>query len=143
MNYRNKKNKLNQIWMKMNCWRWIANLPKFKSSKLQVVQTKIEVETNLNQNSESSNVIPIACNLINRLPSFVLVHPIYTWFHIPKIDLFPLPQKVFGSICFLYNNHLHRTKLDPHAFKSVFLRCPCTQRGYIYVIVKNLTETQN
>ncbi|KAB2615934.1 hypothetical protein D8674_022522 [Pyrus ussuriensis x Pyrus communis] len=70
-----------------------------------------------------------AIYLINRLPSRVL------GFKSPmeivknrKIDLSHL--KVFGCICFVHVQSLHRDKLDPRATKCIFLGYSSTQKGY-------------
>ncbi|KAM1069409.1 hypothetical protein ACFX13_001358 [Malus domestica] len=70
-----------------------------------------------------------AAYLINRLPSRVL------GFKSPmeiiknrKVDLSHL--KVFGCICFVHVQSLHRDKLDPRATKCIFLGYSSTQKGY-------------
>ncbi|KAB2614533.1 hypothetical protein D8674_039240 [Pyrus ussuriensis x Pyrus communis] len=70
-----------------------------------------------------------ATYLINRLPSRVL------GFKSPmeivknrKLDLSHL--KVFGCICFVHVQSLHRDKLDPRATKCIFLGYSSTKKGY-------------
>ncbi|KAB2617910.1 hypothetical protein D8674_013779 [Pyrus ussuriensis x Pyrus communis] len=70
-----------------------------------------------------------ATYLINRLPNRVL------GFKSPmeivknrKVDLSHL--KVFGCICFVHVQSLHRDKLDPRATKCIFLGYSSTQKGY-------------
>ena len=76
-----------------------------------------------------SQSVMAATYLINRLPSRVL------GFKSPmeivknrKIDLSHL--KVFGCICFVHVQSLHRDKLDPRATKCIFLGYSSTQKGY-------------
>ncbi|KAM2944179.1 hypothetical protein COP2_027257 [Malus domestica] len=76
-----------------------------------------------------SQGVMTAAYLINRLPSRVL------GFKSPmeiiknrKVDLSHL--KVFGCICFVHVQLLHRDKLDPRATKCIFLGYSSTQKGY-------------
>ncbi|KAM2573952.1 hypothetical protein TB2_005960 [Malus domestica] len=76
-----------------------------------------------------SQSVMTAAYLINRLPSRVL------GFKSPieivknrKVDLSHL--KVFGCICFVHVQPLHRDKLDPRATKCIFLGYSSTQKGY-------------
>ncbi|KAM1175182.1 hypothetical protein ACFX19_028211 [Malus domestica] len=76
-----------------------------------------------------SQSVMTAAYLINRLPSRVL------GFKSPmeivknkKVDLSHL--KVFGCICFVHVQPLHRDKLDPKATKCIFLGYSSTQKGY-------------
>ena len=67
------------------------------------------------------DVILTTCYLINRMPSSVLDGQISYSVLYPQTNLFSLPPKVFGSVCFVYNNDPHIIKLDPRALKSVVL----------------------
>ena len=76
-----------------------------------------------------SQGVMAAAYIINRLPSRVLE------FKSPlevmkgrKIDLSHL--RVFGCICFVHIQSLHRDKLDPRAAKCIFLGYSSTQKGY-------------
>jgi len=62
----------------------------------------------------------IACYLINHMLSSVLDGQITYLVLCLQTDLFPLPPKVFGCVCFIHNNNPHRTKLNLYALKSVF-----------------------
>jgi len=50
----------------------------------------------------------------------------------PDIDLFTLPPKIFGSLCFVHNHSPRKIKLDSSFLKEIFLGHSRTQKGYKY-----------
>ena len=70
-----------------------------------------------------------ACYLINQMPSSLLQNKIP--YSILYVDIdFPLPFKIFGSLCFVHNHNPHKTKLDFRSLKGIFLGYSRTQKGY-------------
>lgn len=70
-----------------------------------------------------------AAYLINRLPSRVLnFKSPYEVLKGRKLDISHL--KVFGCVCFVHIQTVHRDKLDPKAAKCIFLGYSSTQKGY-------------
>ncbi|KAK8933689.1 hypothetical protein KSP39_PZI015904 [Platanthera zijinensis] len=72
-----------------------------------------------------------ACFLINRLPSSILNYA--TPFNIlfPSTHAFPLPPRVFGSLCYVHRLGPSSDKLDPRAAKHIFVGYSRTQKGYV------------
>ena len=62
-----------------------------------------------------------ACYLINQMPSIVLDDQISYFVLYLKHDLFSLPPRIFGCVCFVHDHSTNRTKLNPKAFKCEFL----------------------
>lgn len=60
-----------------------------------------------------ADVVLITCYLINHMPSSVLLdggipyHVLY-----PSSPLFPVPPKIVGCVCYVYDTRLGHTKLD-------------------------------
>ena len=71
-----------------------------------------------------------AAYLINRLPTQVLNKQSPVEVLSSPSDLFAIPPKVFGCVCFVHNHSPTRGKLDPRAIKCVFLGYSPTQKGY-------------
>jgi Integrase core domain len=76
-----------------------------------------------------SDAILTATYLINRLPSVVLEYksPLET-LNNQKISLNHL--RIFGCTCFVYNQDIHRDKLDSRAIKCVFIGYSTKKKGY-------------
>ena len=68
-----------------------------------------------------ADAISTTCFLINWMSSSVLkwVTPFQTLF--PHKSLFPIEPRVFGCTCFVWDVHLHVSKLNPKSLKCIFL----------------------
>ena len=77
-----------------------------------------------------SDVILTVAYLLNRVPSRLLKgkSPFETMF--PDKKAFSIPPKVFGCVRFVHNHGPNRDKLDPRAYKCVFLGYCRTKKGY-------------
>ena len=64
------------------------------------------------------------------MPSSVLQNKIPYNILYPNNELFALPSKIFGSLCFVHNHSPHKTKLDPRSFQGIFLGYSRTQKCY-------------
>ncbi|XP_070019307.1 retrovirus-related Pol polyprotein from transposon TNT 1-94 isoform X2 [Nicotiana sylvestris] len=71
-----------------------------------------------------------ACYLINRMPSSPIKDQIPHSVLFPQSALYPLPPRVFGSICFVHNLAPGKDKLAPRALKCVFFGYSHVQKGY-------------
>lgn len=76
----------------------------------------------------------MACYLINRMPTNVLnfqtpIGVLSKHFHKNK-PISQLLVKVFGCRAFVHNHEPNRNKLDPRAFKCLFLGYVANQKGY-------------
>ena len=80
--------------------------------------------------SHWSDVVLIACQLINHMPSTILGGQIPYIVLSPNSHLFHLPPKIFGCVCSIHILSPGSDKLDPRSIKCVFLRYSCTQKGY-------------
>lgn len=69
------------------------------------------------------------CNLINRMPSYVLHRTVPFSLLFPSQILFSLPPRVFGCVCFVCDHRPNMTKLDPKAIKCLFVCYFHTQKG--------------
>ena len=80
------------------------------------------------------DAILTACYLINRMSSRVLNYktPLnYLQESYPESHMFSsLDLKIFGCLAFVHSHDPHRTKLDPKAYKCIFLGYSATQKGY-------------
>lgn len=77
-----------------------------------------------------ADVVSIICFLINRLPSAVFECDIpYSILFLNK-SLFPVQPRIFDSICYVRDVRPNITKLDPKAFKCVFLGYSHMQKRY-------------
>lgn len=64
------------------------------------------------------------------MPSSVLDNAIpYNVLH-PSARLFHVPPKIFGCVCYVYDNRPSRTKLEPKSIRCLFLGYSATQKGY-------------
>ena len=77
-----------------------------------------------------SEAVLAAAYLINRLPTQVLNKQSPIEVLSSPSDLFAIPPKVFGCVCFVHNHTPTRGKLGPRAIKCVFLGYSSTQKGY-------------
>jgi len=48
----------------------------------------------------------------------------------PNMDMFPLPPKIFGSLCFIHNHSPNKTKLDFKSLSEIFLGYSRTQKDF-------------
>jgi Integrase core domain len=76
------------------------------------------------------DVVLTACYLINRMASSVLDDVILYNILYPFAPLFPVPPKIFGCACYVYDTRPSRTKLDPKSLIGIFLEYSGTQKGY-------------
>jgi len=96
-----------------------------------------------------------AAYLINRVPSTLLKHqsPIQclsSYFPV-VFSHTPLLLRVFGCVAFVHVSKHHRDKLDPRAFKCVFLGYSPTQKVYKcyhpttrkFYVIKDVTFVEN
>ncbi|KAI5313820.1 hypothetical protein L3X38_042996 [Prunus dulcis] len=74
-----------------------------------------------------------AAYLINRTPSWVLDFKTQLdvlCAHTPPVSVSKLPPKVFGCVAYVHVYSHQRSKLDPCAFRCVFIGYSTTQKGY-------------
>ena len=67
----------------------------------------------------------VTCYLINKIPFSVLKNQIPYSVSCPQNDLFSMLPNI---LCFVWNNNSHKTKLDFHALKCIFLVFSNTER---------------
>jgi len=77
-----------------------------------------------------AGVVLTVAYLINCMSSSVLNGVIPHSILFPSHSLFPLPPKIFGCTCFMYDVRPQVTKLDPKSLKCVSLGYSRTQKGY-------------
>lgn len=77
-----------------------------------------------------SDAIQIVAYLINRMPTCVLSYKSPLEVFSPNTPSFSLLPNMFGCICYVHVPKFDRTKLDPMAFKCVFLGYCANQKGY-------------
>ncbi|KAK8962854.1 hypothetical protein KSP40_PGU018853 [Platanthera guangdongensis] len=75
--------------------------------------------------------VSTACFLINRLPSSILNYATPFSILFPSATAFPLPPRVFGSLCYVHRLGPSSDKLDPRAAKHIFVGYSRTQKGYV------------
>ena len=80
------------------------------------------------------DVVLIACYLINKMPTNVLHFQtsinVFSKNFPKTLTIIGFPLKIFGSIAFVHNHELNHNKLDPKAFKCIFLGYGANQKGY-------------
>ena len=76
------------------------------------------------------DVVLTACYLMNQMPSPVLNDQIPYSVLFPRVDLYSIPPRIFGSTYFVHHLALGRDKLSSCSFKCVFLGYSCLQKGY-------------
>ncbi|KAK8956599.1 hypothetical protein KSP39_PZI000178 [Platanthera zijinensis] len=75
--------------------------------------------------------VSTACFLINRLPSSILNYATPFSILFPSTPAFPLPPRVFGTLCYVHRLGPSLDKLDPRATKHIFVGYSRTQKGYV------------
>ncbi|KAK8936826.1 hypothetical protein KSP39_PZI012397 [Platanthera zijinensis] len=75
--------------------------------------------------------VSTACFLINHLPSFILNYGTPFSILFPSTPAFPLPPRVFGTLCYVHRLGPSSDKLDPRAAKHIFVGYSRTQKGYV------------
>jgi hypothetical protein len=77
-----------------------------------------------------ADAVLTACYLINHMPSSILDGVIpYNILYL-SAPLFPVPPKIFGCACYVYDIRPGRTKFDPKSLRCIFLGYSDTQKGY-------------
>jgi hypothetical protein len=76
------------------------------------------------------DVVLTACYLINHMPSSILDGTIPYIVLFLSAPLFSISPKIFGRVCYVYDNHPSRTKLDPKFMRCIFLDYSGTKKGY-------------
>lgn len=69
-----------------------------------------------------------ACYLINQVSSSIIGGKVPISLLCPEIDVFPIPARVFGCVCFVHQFQID--KLSPLSVKCVFVGYSRTQKGY-------------
>jgi hypothetical protein len=77
-----------------------------------------------------ADAVLTACYLINHMSSSVLDGAIPFIVLFLFAPLFPVSPKIFGYVCYVYDNCPSRTKLDPKSMQCIFLGYSGTQKGY-------------
>ena len=77
-----------------------------------------------------ANAVLTAAYLLNRMPSRILKGKSPFEMFFPGKNPFSVPPRVFGCVSFVHNHSLNRDKLDPRAYKCIFLGYSRTQKGY-------------
>ena len=79
------------------------------------------------------DVVTTVMHLLNRMPSKVLSFetPLQAFSsHVSLPSFLMIPPRVFGCVAFVHLHKNHRTKLDPHAIRCLFLGYASLQKGY-------------
>ena len=77
-----------------------------------------------------ADAVLTATYLLNRMPSRILkgMSPFEMFF--PGKNPFLVHPKVFGCVSFVHNHSPNRDKLNPRAYKCIFLGYSHTRKGY-------------
>ena len=77
-----------------------------------------------------SDAVLTTCHLINRMPSSILNDQIPHSILFPRVNLYSLPPRIFGSTCFVHHLAPSCDKLSTRSVKCVFLGYSRLQKGY-------------
>ena len=109
------------------------DIAKRKNRHLLEVARSITFSTNTPKYFWGDAVLT-ACYLINRMPTNVLQFQtplnVFSKYFPENRTVSNLPLKVFGCIVFVHNHEPNQNKLDPKAFKCIFLGYAANQKGY-------------